>query len=130
MSVLRPIAAPFVVAPPAGARVRTRLKVSEIDAEVLGTLGRYLGSFAGSDLAQRCIEGKLTAKERADSRRDRKRAIPPRARSRWAGAITRTSEDAWQPPFGTSSQSAGHSGPASIASSSGFQFPSAACPWP
>ncbi|MGB9111450.1 MAG: hypothetical protein WCF24_01835 [Acidimicrobiales bacterium] len=99
MSALRPIAAPFVVAPPAGARVRTRLKVSEIDAEVLGTLGRYLGSFAGSDLAQRCIEGKLTAKERADSRRDRKRAITAESSSRWAGAITRTSEDAWQLAF-------------------------------
>ena len=45
---LRAIAAPFVVAPPSGVRVRTRLMASPEDAAVLGALGRYLASLAGT----------------------------------------------------------------------------------
>jgi hypothetical protein len=93
---LREIAAPFVAAAPAGARVRTRLRVSPEDAGVLRAVGRHLGSLAGRDLAARCAEGKLDAKGRAESRRERKRALTAASSSRWAGAITRTSEDAWQ----------------------------------
>ncbi|HET9092634.1 MAG TPA: hypothetical protein VFN50_09510, partial [Acidimicrobiales bacterium] len=66
---LRPIAEPFVVAPPRGARVRTRLRVDEADGHVLRALGEHLGSLAGADLARRCKEGWLDAKERAASRR-------------------------------------------------------------
>jgi IS605 OrfB family transposase len=94
--VLREIAAPFVAAAPAGARVRTRLRVSPRDAEVLRAVGRHLGSLAGGDLAARCAEGRLDARGRAASRRERKRALTAQSSSRWAGAITRTSEDAWQ----------------------------------
>jgi hypothetical protein len=97
--VLREIAAPFVAAAPAGARVRTRLRVSPRDAEVLRAVGRHLGSLAGRDLAARCTEGRLDATGRAESRRDRKRALTAESSSRWAGAITRTSEDAWQLAF-------------------------------
>jgi len=97
--VLREIAAPFVAAAPAGARVRTRLRVSLRDAEVLRAVGRHLGSLAGRDLAARCTEGRLDATGRAESRRDRKRALTAESSSRWAGAITRTSEDAWQLAF-------------------------------
>ena len=93
---MRPIAEPFLVAPPAGARVRTRLRPSAIDEAVLGEVGRHLGSLAGADLAQRCREGKLDAKGRAASRREPKRALSATSSSRWAGAITWTSEDAWQ----------------------------------
>ena len=93
---LRPIAAPFVVAPPAGARIRARLRVSDADAAVLVALGTHLGSLAGADLARRCREGRLTAKERAESRKERKRTLTARSSSRWAGAITRSSEDGWQ----------------------------------
>ena len=92
---LRAIAPPFVVAPPAGARVRTRLQVSEDDATVLVALGTHLGSLAGGDLAQRCREGVLDAKGRAESRRKRKKELTECSSSRWAGAITRTSEDAF-----------------------------------
>ena len=94
--VLREIGAPFVAAAPAGARVRTRLRVSARDTEVLRTAGRHLGTLAGRDLAARCAEGRLDAKGRAESRRERKRALTAESSSRWAGAITRTSEDAWQ----------------------------------
>jgi hypothetical protein len=93
---LRGIAAPFVAAPPAGARVRARLRVSPQDAEVLTAAGRHLGKLAGRDLAARCAEGRLNAKGRAASRAARKRVLTTESSSRWAGAITRTSEDAYQ----------------------------------
>ena len=48
---IREIVEPFVVPPPSGARVRTRLKVSDEDAVVLMTLGTYLGSLASKDVA-------------------------------------------------------------------------------
>jgi hypothetical protein len=93
---LREIAAPFVAGAPAGARVRTRLRVSPEEAAVLRAVGSHLGSLAGRDLAARCAEGRLDAKGRAVSRRERKRALTARSSSRWAGAITRASEDQWQ----------------------------------
>jgi IS605 OrfB family transposase len=93
MAALRPIAGPFVAAAPAGARVRTRLRVSAQDAAVLRTAGRHLGALAGRDLAARCAEGQLDAKGQAVSRARRKKALTAEASSRWAGAITRTSED-------------------------------------
>jgi hypothetical protein len=96
VSALRQIAEPFVVAPPAGARVRTRLRVSGIDAAVLREVGEYLGSLASADLAARCAEGRLDAEQRARSRRVRKQELTAKSSSRWAGALTRTSEDALQ----------------------------------
>lgn len=93
---LRPIADPFVVASPAGARVRTRLRVDATDAAVLWLVGCHLGSLAGADLAERCRQGNLDAKLQAGSRKDRKRSLTPGSSSRWAGAITRSSKDAWQ----------------------------------
>ena len=93
---LREIEEPFAVAPPSGARVRTRLQVSEIDSFVLVAIGSHLGSLARGDLAQRCREGRLTGEARAASRRVRKRFLTASSSSRWAGAITRESEDSWQ----------------------------------
>ena len=90
---LRPIAAPFAAAAPGGARVRARLRVCARDEAVLWAAGVYLGSLAGRDLAVRCAEGRLDAKGRARSRAVRKRALTAASSSRWAGAITRTSED-------------------------------------
>jgi hypothetical protein len=90
---LRPVGAPFVAAAPAGARVRTRLRVSGQDEAVLRAAGAHLGSLAGRDLAARCAEGRLDAQGRAVSRARRKRALTAESSSRWAGAITRTSED-------------------------------------
>jgi hypothetical protein len=56
---LRRFAALFVAAAPSGARVRTRLAVTEADAGVLAAVGAHLGSLAGADLAARCREGRL-----------------------------------------------------------------------
>jgi IS605 OrfB family transposase len=92
----RLVAAPFVAAPPAGARVRTRLRVSPQDEAVLWAVGRHLGSLAGKDLAARCAAGHLDARGRNDSRATRKRALTAESSSRWAGTITRASEDAYQ----------------------------------
>jgi hypothetical protein len=93
---LRVIAAPFVVAAPAGARVRTRLCLSSGDELALGVMGSHLGHLAGVDLAHRCAEGRLDAKGAAVSRRERKRALTAACSSRWAGAITRSTEDGWR----------------------------------
>ena len=90
---LRPVGVPFVAAAPGGARVRARLRVSPGDEVVLRAVGGHLGSLAGKDLAARCAEGRLDVAGRARSRAVRKRALTAEASSRWAGAITRTSED-------------------------------------
>jgi hypothetical protein len=88
---MRSITTPFVVAPPAGARVQTRLRPSQHDAAMLHMIGEHLGRLAGGDLARRCALG-----PGADSRTDRKRVLTAASSSRWAGAITRTSNDQWQ----------------------------------
>jgi hypothetical protein len=93
VSRLRQITAPFVAAVPAGVRVRTRLRVSAEDDAVLRAVGSHLGSLAGRDLAERCAEGRLDARDRAVSRARRKRALTAESSSRWAGSITRTSDD-------------------------------------
>ena len=105
---LRRIAAPFVAAAPAGARVRARLRPSPEDEAVLRAVGGHLGSLAGKDLAARCAEGRLDARGRARSRAVRKRALTAESSSRWAGAITRTSED----QSGWPGRTCGPSGPA------------------
>jgi hypothetical protein len=92
-SSLRPVAVPFVAAAPGGARVRARLRPPPGDEAVLRAVGGHLGSLAGKDLAARCAEGRLDARGRARSRAARKRALTAASSSRWAGAITRTSED-------------------------------------
>jgi hypothetical protein len=87
MRSLRPL---FVVAPPTGAKVRTRLRFSPTDEEVVRQVGEYLGSLAGGDLAERSRLGRAP-----DGRARRKRALTAASSSRWAGAITRTSNDQW-----------------------------------
>jgi IS605 OrfB family transposase len=93
---LRRVAAPFVAAAPTGARVRARLRLSAEDEAVLWAVGAHLGSLAGRDLAARCAEGRLDAAGKAASRAARKRALTAESSSRWAGAITRSTEDGWR----------------------------------
>jgi hypothetical protein len=88
---MRSICEPFVVALPAGARVRTRLRLSAADQAVVWAVGEYLGSLASADLAWRCRLGRGE-----DQRTVRKRTLTGRSSSRWAGSITRTSNDQWQ----------------------------------
>jgi hypothetical protein len=75
--------------------VRARLRLPAEDEAVLRAAGAHLGSLAGRDLAARCAQGRLDAHGRARSRAARKRALTAQASSRWAGAITRTTEDQW-----------------------------------
>jgi hypothetical protein len=58
---------------------------------VLREVGKYLGRLAGRDLAERCRLARGN-----DERASRKRALTAASSSRWAGAITRTSQDQWQ----------------------------------
>jgi hypothetical protein len=88
---LRAIAAPFVVADPVGARIRTRLRVCSPDELVLRQVGEHLGRLAGRDLGERCSLGFTDA-----DRTRRKRTLTGASSSRWAGTLTRTSEDQWQ----------------------------------
>ncbi len=76
--------------------MRARLRLSPEDEAVLRAVGSHLGSLAGRDLAARCAERRLDARGRARSRAVRKRALTAESSSRWAGAITRTSEDAYR----------------------------------
>jgi IS605 OrfB family transposase len=87
---MRSLTNPFVAAPPVGARIRTRLRVDVTDAQVLYLVGEHLGSLAGLDLAVRCRLG-----HGENQRTERKRALTPVSSSRWAGSISRTSNDQW-----------------------------------
>ncbi|MHB8296186.1 MAG: hypothetical protein ACYDH5_16520, partial [Acidimicrobiales bacterium] len=92
---LRKMAAPFVVAPRSGARVRTRLMVNDRDSQVLEAVGSHLGHLASADLARRVREGTLDAKGKAESRKARKQELTAASSSRWAGATTRSTEDSY-----------------------------------
>jgi hypothetical protein len=87
---MRSISGSFVVAPPTGARVHTRLRLRSTDEAVLLQLGYYLGYLAGRDLAVRCRLG-----VGPDGRADRKLTLTRACSSRWAGSITRTANDQW-----------------------------------
>ncbi|MER5760859.1 hypothetical protein [Streptomyces sp. NPDC002082] len=79
---------------PAGARIRDRLRLSTCDAEVLRIVGDHLGGHARADLAERVRIGMVSAQQ--NRRAERKRALTTVSSSRWAGAITRTSDDQYQ----------------------------------
>lgn len=88
---MRSIREAFVVAPPTGARIRTRLRPTGNDEDVLRIVGAHLGRLASADLAVRCRLGRGTTQRTA-----RKRALTAQSTSRWAGSITRTSNDQWE----------------------------------
>ena len=85
------VATPLVVAAPTGARIRTRLRPLAWDAVVVQAVGEQLGRLAGQDLRLRCQIGPGD-----DQRTIRKQAMTAACSSRWAGAITRTSNDQWE----------------------------------
>jgi IS605 OrfB family transposase len=93
-SGLRIIAAPFVVAPPSGVRIRTRLRPTDAEARALTMIGRHLGHLYRADLAARVALGRVPAAGRG--RTERKRNLTALSSSRWAGAITRAAEDQYQ----------------------------------
>ncbi|MHA5053956.1 IS200/IS605 family accessory protein TnpB-related protein [Streptomyces sp. SD15] len=72
--------------------VRTRLHLSDIDREVLEELAGFLGELAGRDLAERCFLG---TDHTAEDFARRKRELSALSSSRWAGTLTRGSNDQW-----------------------------------
>jgi len=93
---LRGIGEPVVAGPPAGARIRTRIQVTDAEAAALSAVGAFLGSVYRGELAGRVRCGVLDRQGRAVWRGRRKRAITVVSSSRWAGAITRAVEDQYQ----------------------------------
>src|ERR1035438_4780104 len=87
---LRLMAEPFVVAVPTGMRIRTRLRVNEDEAAVLMASGTHLGHLASKDVAARCGLGNGP---KHLGRGPRKQALTAQSSSRWAGTITRISDD-------------------------------------
>ncbi|WP_260613833.1 hypothetical protein [Streptomyces sp. WAC07061] len=68
--------------------------MSAEEARVLRVVGEHLGGCARADLAERVRIGKVAVRE--NRRAERKRVLTRVSSSRWAGAITRTSEDQYQ----------------------------------
>ena len=90
---MRQLAAPFVVAAPEGARIATSVHVTGSEHEVLVAMGEHLGRLANRDLAARCALG---AGSKRKGRAERKKALTAESSSRWAGTITRRSDDMWE----------------------------------
>ncbi|GGL10253.1 transposase [Planomonospora parontospora] len=92
MGELRSIADPFTVPGPAGVAIRDRLRLSEADAAVLAEVGAFLGALASRDLKTRCAAGREhdTAAWAA-----RKRELTVASSARWAGSITKATNDQW-----------------------------------
>ena len=86
----------FVVAAPAGVRIRTRLHPTPDEARVLTEIGEFNGRFYRRELAGRIALGNLDRKGQAEFRAARKRALTAQTSSRWAGAITRSVQDQYQ----------------------------------
>ncbi|WP_425956503.1 hypothetical protein [Xylanimonas sp. McL0601] len=94
-SGLRVLAAPFVVAPPKGARTRTRVHLTVSEAAAIERIGVFLGCRYRETLAGRLRLGRMSAKGQAAWRTERKQALTAATSSRWAGAITRTAIDSY-----------------------------------
>lgn len=90
---LRPIAEPFVVAPATGTSTTTRLRVEPDEEQVLREVGEYLGTLQHRDLALRVAQGGTRKNE---GRTERKRDLTPLVGSRWAGSITRRTNDIYE----------------------------------
>src|SRR5665647_2448899 len=91
--MLRVLAESFVVSPPSGVTIKTRLRPTPAEEQALREVGTFLGSLYRADLVRRLREGKLDAHGRAQSRKVRKKALTAQSSSRWAGSITRATQD-------------------------------------
>src|SRR5262249_46265223 len=90
---LRSITPPSVVPGPSGVAVRDRLRgLTAADERVLRLVGAHLGGLASKDLKARCADG---LGHSAKAWAVRKRGLTEESSSRWAGAITKASNDQW-----------------------------------
>ena len=93
MAELRTIAASFVATGPSGVATRDRLRdLTAQDGNVLMLTGRHLGTLASGDLKVRCADGLQHDIGRWAAR---KRDLTPASSSRWAGSITKATNDQW-----------------------------------
>ncbi len=81
---------PFVVPGPLGVCIRTKVHACGDDDSVLRLVGEFLGSCYRQDLTARC---KLGLGLKHAERTERKRSLTAATSSRWAGSITRRSDD-------------------------------------
>lgn len=93
---LRRIGDPVVAAAPAGARIRTRIHLTESEAAAVAAIGSFLGSVYRAELASRVESGRLDHMGHRAWRARRKQVLSAVSSSRWAGAITRAVEDQYQ----------------------------------
>src|SRR5665647_76231 len=91
--MLRALAESFVVSPPSGVTIKTRLRPTPAEEQALREVGTFLGSLYRADLVTRLSQGKLDAHGRAQSRKVRKKYLTAQSSSRWAGSITRATQD-------------------------------------
>ncbi|MGW5361000.1 hypothetical protein [Actinopolymorpha pittospori] len=90
---LRTIDAPFVALGPSGVAIRDRLKhLTPTDEKVLRLVGGHLGALALGDLKARCADG---LDHSAEAWAERKQGLTAQSSSRWAGSITKASQDQW-----------------------------------
>lgn len=94
-SGLRKIEAAFVVPPPTGVRIRTRLHPSTAEEAALERIAVFLGGLYRQALASRIRLGRIDAKDQSTWRTDEKRRLTALSSSRWAGALTRTALDSY-----------------------------------
>lgn len=73
-------------------RIRARIHPSDDDRAVLTALGEHFSVLLGKDLAARCRAGKAHDKT---AWAERKRALTKDCSSRWAGWVTKSSNDAY-----------------------------------
>ncbi|MGW5665018.1 IS200/IS605 family accessory protein TnpB-related protein [Streptomyces sp. NPDC003758] len=93
MGGLRQVAASFVAPGPSGVAIRCSLNgLTSQDGKVLRLVGDLLGSLASRDLKARCTAG---LGHDSDQWAQRKRALTEESSSRWAGSITKATNDQW-----------------------------------
>ena len=98
--MVRVLADPFVVAPPGGASIRTRLRVTDVEHDLLVEVGDLLAGLRNRDLA-RLLEWNQTApKDRSKAERRaeaaaRKQVLTAESSSRIANSIVRSNNDSW-----------------------------------
>src|SRR5665647_2455301 len=106
--MLRVLAESFVVSPPSGVTIKTRLRSTPAEEQALREVGTFLGSLYRADLVTRLSQGKLDAHGRAQSRKVRKKYLTAQSSSRWAGSITRATQDPYDLAAGGTGCRAGH----------------------
>ena len=97
---VRVLADPFVVAPPGGASIRTRLCVTDVEHDLLVEAGDLLAGLRNRDMV-RLLEWNQTApKDRSKAERRteaaaRKRVLTAESSSRIANSVVRSNNDSW-----------------------------------